>query len=295
MLYRSCAITLSMLIVLFNRNAEAQTCTPGGQYTVTTWSQLQSALACYANDCAGSCLTCSGGCPTEIIIPVGTTINVTDVTGSVIINQNHPGLTLTINGTLKSFGTFTGLIVDLLDSTNVTVRGSGEITTDDTPAPLVSISTAIGIADCTNVTVQGLTIRNVNRMVNAAFEASNGITLQNLTGVNMRDYGVWVGSNDAFDQNITITNCSVDGTINDHGFRVYGDNVTITDCEAFNVAKTGFWVVEGTNAVIDGFVTDKEFRVGPTTQAKTTASACVAFRCATCQQPSSTVAETPPR
>jgi len=252
---------LSVWCVVCGRSAHSQTCVDG-KFIVTNETQLQNALDCIADDCAGLCVTCPGGCPTEVVIPAGTTIDITD---TIAIYGDHNGTILTINGTLNSDGAFTGTMIDLADSVNITVRGSGLVTTDDiasSTGPV--ISQAIRIADCTNVTVEGLDFLNVARMVTAEFELSNGITLSNLDGVDIRNYGVWIGGgSDGFDQNVTISNCTVNDVKIFHGFRIYGNNVSITDCEAYDCGAHGLWMIEGTGVLIDGFTSNDLIRIGP--------------------------------
>lgn len=242
--------------------ANAQQCTPEGQYVVTNQAQLLAALQCVASNCTGACTACLQGCPGEIIVPAGTSILIDT---QLDIESVHNGLTLTIDGVLTWIGApdENGKIIFLNGASDITIRGAGYITSVYIPTSTNRSINGIQADGVSNITIEGLTCTNLESMFVSNNAPSSGMTFKNLTTPNLRGYGIIIDATDPFTENILITNCHVNGSVAQHGFRIWANNVTVLNCSAYNTWSSGMWILEGQDVLIDGFLSNKNIRIGP--------------------------------
>ena len=260
------------IIVLFSIAILCQTAWSDPCY-VTTAAEFQTALNNIANQTG--CDTCGDSgqnyCP-QIIVDTGETIVINS--GWLSIGQGHEYLQLTINGTIEWGGGNCDncKMLQLSDATHVTISGTGkfmvpsDIVFPNPDDPLQGVPVAIKIVgDCSDIEIDGLEFENVSYMINQENGDSDNLTFTNLTGTKLWEYGIFTSDVDG----MTIDDCHVGvdqgaiGTYRYHGLRLYGDNITVTDCSAYNTGAYGLWRVDGDNATIDGFTSNENIRLGP--------------------------------
>jgi hypothetical protein len=138
------------------------------------------------------------------------------------------------------------------------------------------IANGIRITNSDDVTISGtsesarLKFQNLSTAILVESDTSNTLTFANLRIEGMTQYGIWVGAaaDDAKVSGVTIANCDVQGAYGQHGFRIYANHVTVTNCTACRCrdSATGLWVVQGKDIDINGFQTDNVVFIGPNHQ-----------------------------
>jgi hypothetical protein len=220
-------------------------------------------------------------------IPTGVEITIIN---ELTIHSGHlDNFRFTIDGILRWVDTPPALqgdqetMININGASSCTVDGAGTLTSSFFPC---GGSTACGglfhphivkgirIASASGITVENLRFANISSMVVAEGNSvSTGITLRNLLGEELAEYGLFLANQLGHKiQTMTIDNCHVEHTYNFHGFRVYSDSLVMRDCSAVDAARRGFWVVRGNGVLVERFQSNKWCWVGPDTENPSTQS-----------------------
>lgn len=260
------------------------TCDPQPECIVTIQNtqHLKDVLECYSfswpctwggGGGSGPCFPyCPNGCLTEIIIPQGVEI---ELGGSVLynigLNCQANNLRITINGNMKWIGLPSAptAMIQLNGAKNVVIRGSGKFYAPPSvvydPESNAKLPFAIRILDGCNIEVDGLEFENIGSMVTQEGGKAHELHLKNLTGTKLWDYGIFMSDAKV----ASIENCHISqpqgaqGVYRFHGFHLYGDEITVYNCSAYQIARSGLWIVEGDDFSLDGLVTNSNLRIGP--------------------------------
>jgi hypothetical protein len=263
--------TVTAFLLVISSTSQAQTMC-GGQTCPGTFSCGSTCYVTCQDDLmtAIDCFATSGSC-SHIIIPDQTTLNLCDI---IELTGEHSGLHITIEGTLKWYGSTSNSICDapimisisgteMLPAYDITIDGSGSgsrlITSNytacqiwhdidpqdlclgqvcDSPSGgVISIAKAISIGGYTHdITVANLNFSHLSSAIEVDSSNVHTLTFNGLYMQNLRGYGVFASC----DHDVTINNCHVLDAYGDHGFRTYANDVTITNSSAENSGSTGF-------------------------------------------------------
>jgi hypothetical protein len=231
---------------------------------VTTQAELQAALDCHAT---------VGNYCSHIRIPANTTLQInSQVTIETLGSLSHSGLHLEIIGAIMYTGTASqsARIFQLKNVEDVTFDGNGTITSNsDWTQASGGIAKVFGVTDdCSEITIQNLTITNLGSVM----EVDTGVAVSDLTVTNVHanglvNYGYFVSEK----TDGLFRNCSVVNTRDQHGFRLYvsdamaGGDLDVENCWAYHNRedKTGIWILEGDDARVDRFSSNRQILFGP--------------------------------
>lgn len=209
--------------------------------------------------------------PEEALIEIGTeTIRFIGI-GSEHSDEEHP-LHITINGTVKWVDEACGecgfKLFQISDASHLTIDGTGTFTSELDPSESEQLPVAIRIIDESHdIVIRDLRFDHLGYAVQTGDGSLSNLEFDDLHAEEMSHYGIFCSSADG----VYVHDCQVGdplsstihGTYNDHAFRFYADNLTITDCIAHDISNFGCWPVSGENVYIDGFETDAPFGFGP--------------------------------